>query len=150
MTTTAAHASATGRPAYTETMPCEPASACKARILVTLALSAWDLDELTDTGKLVVSELVGNAARHTCCHSIRVTVTRLASDRVRIAVIDKSTRMPGPRTAKVDDEHGRGLAVIAALAEDAGTDTFAWGKRAWAQLCTHGASRPARCTELPS
>lgn len=132
------HAAATGHPAYTETMPCEPESARKARILVALALSAWDLDDLIDAGKLVVSELVGNAARHTHCHSIRVTITRLAAGRVRVAVIDKSVKKAVPRTADVDDEHGRGLAVVAAVAEATGTDTFAWGKRSWAELSAPG------------
>ena len=66
-TTTAVHASATGDPAYSEVMPCEPESARTARMLVTLALSAWDLGELTDTAELIVSEFVGNAVRHTRC-----------------------------------------------------------------------------------
>jgi Histidine kinase-, DNA gyrase B-, and HSP90-like ATPase. len=111
-------------------------------MLVTLALSAWDLGELTDTAELIVSEFVGNAVRHTRCHHIQVTVTRLAPDLVRIAVIDRSTRRPAPRTAGADDEHGRGLAVVRALAEDTGTDTLARGKRVWAQLRTPGGEPP--------
>lgn len=137
-TTTAVHAAATGNPAYTETMPCEPESARKARVLVSLALGAWDLDAIVDAGKLVVSELVGNSVEHTGCHAIRVTVTRLSADRVRVAVIDKSAKKPVPRTAGPGDEHGRGLTVVAALAENTGTDTFTWGKRAWAELRTPG------------
>lgn len=147
MTTTAARAAATGHPAYTETMPCEPESARKARILLALALSAWDLDELTDDAKLVVSEFVGNAVEHTGCHSIRVTVTRLGPDRVRVAVIDKSRAKPAPRTESGDDEHGRGLAVVAALAESIGCDTFRWGKRTWAQLRIPAASPAENSTD---
>ncbi|MER5359048.1 ATP-binding protein [Streptomyces sp. NPDC002785] len=139
MTTTAVHAAATGHPAYTETMPCRPESARKARMLLTLALSAWDLDELLDDAKLVVSEFVGNSAKHTGCHLIRVTVTRLSPDRVRVAVIDKSVTKPAPRTATADAENGRGLAVVAALTETTGADTFRWGKRTWADLRIPGA-----------
>lgn len=73
----AAESCASARAAYTETMPCEPESAGKARVLVAVALSAWGLDALADAAKVVVSELVGNAVRHTGCHSIRVTLTRL-------------------------------------------------------------------------
>ncbi|MET7621279.1 ATP-binding protein [Streptomyces sp. NPDC005408] len=120
--------------AYTETMPCRPESARKARVLIARALSAWDLDGLTDSAKLVVSELVGNAARHTRCHSIRVTISRLDTDCVRIAVIDKSAKKAVPRVAPAGGEGGRGLAVVARLSEDTGTDPFSWGKRVWAQL----------------
>ncbi|MFI6688006.1 ATP-binding protein [Streptomyces sp. NPDC050485] len=133
-TTNAVHAAATGRPAYTETMPCEPASARKARILVALALSAWDLDALVEDGKVIVSEFVANSCEHTDCRNLRVTVIRLAPTCVRIAVIDKSVKLPARRTASADEENGRGLAVVAALATDSGTDTFTWGKRAWAEL----------------
>ncbi|MFF3128361.1 ATP-binding protein [Streptomyces sp. NPDC057908] len=141
MTTTAVHAAATGHPAYTETMLCRPESARKARMLLTLALSAWDLGELLDDAKLVVSEFVSNSAKHTGCRSIRVTVTRLGPDRVRVAVIDKSMTKPAPRTAAADDENGRGLTVIAALTETTGTDTFGWGKRTWADLRVPGAGQ---------
>ncbi|MFC4591800.1 AAA family ATPase [Sphaerisporangium corydalis] len=144
MTTTspAVHSSPTGRRTFAETMPCEPESARKARVLLSMALSAWELDELIDAGELVVSEFVGNAARHTRCRLIRVTITRLAADLVRVAVTDRSVRRPTPRTASVDDEGGRGLAIVAALAETTGTDTFTWGKRIWAQLRAPAAAQP--------
>ncbi|MGR8012213.1 ATP-binding protein [Streptomyces hypolithicus] len=135
MTHASVHASATGHPAYTETVPCRPESARKARILVCLALSTWHLDALSDDGKLIVSEFVGNTVKHTGCHSLRVTVTRLADDRVRIAVIDKSPKKAVARADGSEDESGRGLVVVAALASNTGTDTFTWGKRTWAELC---------------
>jgi len=123
-----------GHPAYTETLPCEAASARRARALVTTALSVWHLEALTDAGALVVTELIANCVRHTDCRAVRVTITRTTPGRVRIAVTDKSTAEPVARTAAGTDEHGRGLAVVAALAEGAGTDTFTWGKRIWADL----------------
>jgi anti-sigma regulatory factor (Ser/Thr protein kinase) len=127
---------ATGRPAYTQTFPCEPESARRARLLVAIALGAWDLACLADAGKLIVSELVANSVEHTACHHIRVTISRPAQDRVRIAVIDKDTREPTPRAASEEDEHGRGLFIVTALAADTGTDRFRWGKRVWADLLT--------------
>jgi hypothetical protein len=133
-TPTAVHISETGCPEYTETLPCEAASARKARILVALALSAWDLETMTETATVVVPGFVANCVTHTACHSIRVTVTRLAEGRVRVAVIDKATKKPAPRTATDLDENGRGLAVVAALAAGTSSDTFRWGKRAWAEL----------------
>lgn len=138
----AADRCASARAAYTETMPCQPESARKARELVAVALSAWGLDALADAAKLVVSELVGNAVRHTGCHSIRVTLTRLEDNSVRVAVIDRSVKKVVSRTAAADDENGRGLTVVDALAENTGTDTFTWGKRLWAQLRLPAADFP--------
>lgn len=53
---------------------------------------------------------------------------------MRVAVIDRSVKEVVFRAPTADDEHGRGLTVVDALAENTGTDTFTWGKRAWAQL----------------
>lgn len=35
-----------------------------------------------------------------------------------------------------EDESGRGLALVASLAEDWGSESLPWGKRVWAEL--HG------------
>jgi hypothetical protein len=123
-----------GRPSYSQTMPCAALSAGGARRLVRTALGVWGLDALSDEAELVVSELVGNAARHTRCRLIRVTVTRLAPDAARIAVTDTSNAPPVRREAGVEDVRGRGLAVVAALAFRWGTDPLPWGKRMWAEL----------------
>ncbi|WP_030549300.1 ATP-binding protein [Streptomyces albus] len=124
----------TGCPGYSETLPCEPKSAAAARRLVRAALAAWGMEDLADDGVLVVSELVSNAVRHARSHAIRVTVTRPGPTRVRIGVVDKSARTPVVREPGDEDEGGRGLALVGALAEDWGTDTLPWGKRVWAQL----------------
>jgi anti-sigma regulatory factor (Ser/Thr protein kinase) len=126
----------TGLPAYTRTFPSEPESARRARLLVVVAFGTWGFDSLAETGKLVVSELVANSVEHTACRSVRVTISRLAEERVRIAVIDKDANVPMARAASEQDEDGRGLLIVAALAAAAGTDTFRWGKRVWADLFT--------------
>ncbi|MFJ4624184.1 ATP-binding protein [Streptomyces sp. NPDC088812] len=124
----------TGYPGYSETLPREPESAGAARRLVRVALAAWELDELADDSSLIVSELVSNAVRHTRCRSIRVTVTRPDTARVRIGVVDRSRAHPEPRQPGAEDESGRGLALVKELAEDWGTDPLPWGKRVWAEL----------------
>ncbi|MFD9602843.1 hypothetical protein [Streptomyces sp. NPDC059970] len=48
---------------------------------------------------------------------------------------------PAPCKAAANDENGRGLTVIAALAETTGTDNFGWGKRIWADLHVPGAGQ---------
>ncbi|NEC93414.1 ATP-binding protein, partial [Streptomyces sp. SID12501] len=94
------------------------------------------------------SELVANTVEHTGCRHLRVTITRLGPDRVRIGVVDKSPTKPAPRTAQADEEHGRGLMVVAALPEKTGPDTFTWGKRVWAE-CVLEANPAAPQTPAP-
>lgn len=129
-----ARATGSRHPACTQSFPSEPESARRARHLVAAAFGAWGLDELTDAGRLVVTELVANSVEHTACRGLRVTISRLARGHVRIAVIDNDTAAPAPRAVSDEDEDGRGLLVIAALATATGTDTFSWGKRVWADL----------------
>ena len=76
MTMTDARPTATGAPGYTETMPCEPESARRARLLVSAALSAWGIGELAGVGVQIVAELVNNAIDHTRCRVVRVLVRR--------------------------------------------------------------------------
>lgn len=126
--------SATGCPSYTETLPCQAASAARARRLVTAALSAWRLDALVDAGVLVVTEFVANSVQHTSCRFVRVTVIRPTPGAVRIAVTDKSSKRPVRCHPCDADEHGRGLAIVDAVSASTGTDFFNWGKRQWAQI----------------
>ncbi len=135
-------ARSTGGPGYSRTLPCAFESAEPARVLVRTALAAWALGSLTDDAALVVSELVGNAARHTRSRLIRVSVTRLAEDTVLVAVVDRNReevvrRDPGP-----DDTNGRGLMLVEALTERWGVARSPWGKEVWARLRDVGAETP--------
>ncbi|WP_231905069.1 MULTISPECIES: ATP-binding protein [Streptomycetaceae] len=119
---------------FSQTLPCEAASARRARILVGAALSAWGMGGLADVGEVVVSELVGNAVTHARSRRLRVTATRLGDQRERVTVSDTDRRLPVPRAASADDEHGRGLAMVAPLSERWGTDVRRWGKLVWAEI----------------
>ncbi|MEU6462334.1 ATP-binding protein [Streptomyces sp. NPDC046976] len=124
----------TGHPGYSETLPRDPESAATARRLVCVALSTWGLDELTDDAVLIVTELVTNAVRHARRRSIRVMVERIAPRTVRVAVADFSHALPVPCAPKNDEEGGRGLALVVALATNWGADERRWGKVVWADL----------------
>ncbi|MEU6244069.1 ATP-binding protein [Streptomyces sp. NPDC047024] len=124
----------TGHPGYSETLPREPESAATARRLVRAACAAWGLRLAAENGALVVSELVANAVRHARRDSIRVVVERVAPGTVRVAVADFSRVLPEPCTPKDDEEGGRGVALVAALASNWGTDERRWGKVVWAEL----------------
>ncbi|MGW3122188.1 ATP-binding protein [Streptomyces sp. NPDC001107] len=125
---------AVGPPAYTETLPCKPETARRARLLVTAALNTWGIGELADAGTLIVSELVANAVRHTPCRLVRVSVRRVTNDLVRIGVTDKSHALPKMDLVTDGDETGRGLVMVDALSHRWGYDEMHWGKTVWAEL----------------
>jgi anti-sigma regulatory factor (Ser/Thr protein kinase) len=125
---------AVGPPGYTETLPCEPETARRARRLVSAALNTWGIGELADAGTLIVSELVSNAIRHTSCRLVRVSVRRVTNDLVRIGVTDKSHALPKMDLVTGGDETGRGLALVDALSHRWGYDEMRWGKTIWAEL----------------
>ncbi|MEU9981038.1 ATP-binding protein [Streptomyces sp. NPDC050856] len=124
----------TGHPGYSQTLPREPGSAATARRLVRVALTAWGLDDVAEDGALIVTELVANAVRHARRDSVRVVVERPGASRVRIGVVDLSKAPPMRGEPGPEDEGGRGLVLVAALAADWGTEPLPWGKRVWAEL----------------
>ncbi|KAB1141128.1 ATP-binding protein [Streptomyces luteolifulvus] len=129
-------------PAYSRTCRCEPSTAEIGRKLVRDALGAWDLDDLAGLAELIISELVANAVRHTSCQSIRLTVGRPSTTWVRVGVLDQAPwRLPVLSPADDDDEAGRGLLLIDAVACRWGYDLHSsgrrpWGKEVWAELLT--------------
>ncbi|MFJ4923444.1 ATP-binding protein [Streptomyces sp. NPDC088725] len=141
MTTTATRSNATGAPGYSETLPCEAASARRARSLVRDALTAWGLGCLVDSATLTVSELVANSTQHSGSRLIRVGIHLPMPDRVRIAVSDKSRAVPAVREAQNDEENGRGLWIVEEIAHQWGIDRRRWGKVVWAVLLVPGGAR---------
>ncbi|WP_345052925.1 ATP-binding protein [Streptomyces rameus] len=123
---------ADGSPVITSVLPREAASVPVARRLVRHTLADWRLPALVDTAELVIAELSANAVQHARHSVFRVTVQRYPADRVRVAVIDKSTAVPALRPLDDEAEGGRGLALVAALSCQWGTDLLGWGKRVWA------------------
>ncbi|WP_234046299.1 ATP-binding protein [Streptomyces adelaidensis] len=120
-------------------MRCEPEAARTARLLVMASLNTWGLNALTDVGTLIIAELFSNAVRHTSCRLVRVSVQRIADDRVRISVTDKNRGLPELGGGDRDQEGGRGLLLIDALADRWGYDLLGpiarpAGKRCWAEL----------------
>jgi two-component sensor histidine kinase len=119
---------------FAENMERVPESAAAARQLVTDALGAWDLVQLTDTAALVLSELVSNAVNHARGEGMRVSVIRRADRRVRLSVIDRDRTRPQVRPMTPDGEGGRGLVLVNAVSAVWGVDLLPGGKRVWADL----------------
>ncbi|MEU1130135.1 ATP-binding protein [Streptomyces sp. NPDC005900] len=131
---TAARPSTNTTPGYIERMPCEPASARRARLLVSAALHTWGIGGLTEAGEQVVAELVNNAIDHTRCRVVRVLVMRPTGGVVRIGVTDTCEDVPEMRNLDDDSEGGRGLCLVEALSWRWGYDRHRRGKVVWAEL----------------
>ncbi|WP_236653625.1 SpoIIE family protein phosphatase [Streptacidiphilus melanogenes] len=115
-------------------VPLEPAAVAGLRAQVRARLRAWGLAEVAGTVELMVSELVTNAIRH----ATGPVELRLLRDRGLICeVADGSSVSPRMRRARSEDEGGRGLFLVAQLAERWGTRfTSGGGKVIWAELKT--------------
>ncbi|MEU0413792.1 SpoIIE family protein phosphatase [Streptomyces griseorubiginosus] len=119
-----------GRVAQWE-LPSDPAVVSRSRAAVTGQLAAWGLEELSFTVELIASELVTNAIRH-ATGPVRL---RLLRDRALICeVSDGSGTSPRLRRARTEDEGGRGLFLVAQLAERWGTRYTPDGKIIWTEL----------------
>src|SRR4051812_11693164 len=90
-----------------------------ARRIVRRALADWGQPDLSDNAQLLASELLTNALSHGAGPRISFTVY-LTEHRVGIEVRDGSPARPVLCHAAPEDESGRGLILVDALAD-------AWG-----------------------
>lgn len=97
--------------------PRTPRSVGRARHELETALKGWGLEDLTDSAALVLSELFTNAVVHArvAGRDVQTRYVRMAGG-VRIEVHDAGEGRPEVRAAADDDEAGRGLALVNALA----------------------------------
>ncbi|MER6500281.1 SpoIIE family protein phosphatase [Streptomyces sp. NPDC001455] len=112
-------------------IPAEPSAVASARQHAADQLAAWGLDEAVFTTELVVSELVTNAIRY---GSPPIQLRLLFHDHTLICeVSDTSSTAPHMRRARVLDENGRGLLLVAQLTGHWGTRPTPHGKTIWAE-----------------
>lgn len=118
-----------------------------ARLHTRLVMGEWGLGHLTDSAELVVSELVTNgvqASQGLDGHwfggqhipgppPVRLWL-RSDGASVLVEVWDGSEVTPQPADAGPDQEYGRGLTIVQALAEETGVRWLddATGKVCWA------------------
>lgn len=109
----------------------EPTAVAQARKWLIRTLAAWNMQELEFVAELVVSELVTNAIRYGC----RPIQLRLICDTALICeVSDGSSTAPHLRRARIFDEGGRGLLIVAQLTRRWGTRQTPTGKTIWAEI----------------
>ncbi|MFG2123148.1 ATP-binding protein [Streptomyces sp. NPDC048710] len=116
----------------------ELTSVREARRLVTAQLGDWAVDSLADTAKLLVSELVTNALRHTR-GPLRLNL-RLRDSRLLCEVEDTESAGPVRNVADPDAEGGRGIELLELLADAWGSVRTATGKITWFELQAEGRS----------
>jgi len=116
----------------TSTLAPEPRSAGAARATVRDTLERWGQPDLADTACLLVNEILTNAIQHARC-PIRMHLCRAANE-IIVEVTDDSPQFPERRLPGDDEEDGRGLQVVDALATSWGTRLAVPGKTVWCTL----------------
>ncbi|WP_167542436.1 ATP-binding SpoIIE family protein phosphatase [Streptomyces himastatinicus] len=108
----------------------DPVTVASARSWASRRLDAWGLADASYITELVVSELVTNAIRH----AEGPIQLRLIRDRTLICeVSDASSTAPHMRRARLSDEGGRGLLLVAQLTQRWGTRHTHTGKTIWCE-----------------
>ncbi len=125
-----------GNPTEAEVpLPSRPESAAAARRLTqVIVLRQWGLTpKMTEDAVLLVSELVGNAVRHT---GARVFGLRMRRRRgwIRVEVRDPSRGLPCLMPVQEMDISGRGLFLVDKLSDRWGVDLLPRGKTTWFEM----------------
>jgi anti-sigma regulatory factor (Ser/Thr protein kinase) len=109
--------------------PVDPEAAGAARERTAHTLAEWGLDREADTTEIIVSELVTNALRH-ATGPIELRLTR-HDHTLSCEVSDGSGTFPQLQRARLEDEGGRGLFMVAQLCRRWGTRPTDSGKVIW-------------------
>lgn len=116
------------------------------RRITAAHLRLWDLATLIEPATLVVSELVTNAIQHCEGAPVNLRVKHYA-DELRVEVADGTPKLPKPRVAGPDDESGRGLLIVAAIAREWGVSCD--GEMTWCSLAIPQGVRVSTVHSLP-
>ncbi|GHD44556.1 ATP-binding protein [Streptomyces galbus] len=112
-----------------------PESAATARRLAqVVVLRQWGLSPRTaEDVVLLVSELVGNAVRHTGARAFGLRMRR-PRGRIRVEVRDPSRALPCLLPVQETDLSGRGLFLVDKLSDRWGVDLLPRGKTTWFEM----------------
>ncbi|MGK5627916.1 ATP-binding protein [Streptomyces sp. URMC 123] len=125
-----------GNPTVEEVrLPSRPESAGTARRLTqSVVLRHWGLSpQIAEHAVLLVSELVGNAVRHTGARTFGLRMVR-PRGRLRVEVRDPSRGLPCLMPVQEMDISGRGLFLVDKLSDRWGVDLLPRGKTTWFEM----------------
>ena len=120
-------------------LPPSPRSVPVARHLSREVLRAWQAPQDTGDVELLVTELVANVVDHVGGGSALSLELEYSDGWLRIAVTDGSAIRPVVGELRGDQPRGRGMQIVAAIADDWGVDDVSDGKRIWFVLDSRSA-----------
>jgi anti-sigma regulatory factor (Ser/Thr protein kinase) len=97
-------------------------------------LDRWGALAASEEAELLVTELATNVFKHVGEGASATLILEWKGERIRMELHDKSPVLPTVRTARLDDEGGRGLHLLAGLAVDWGAILTAAGKAVWCEI----------------
>ncbi|WP_205697892.1 SpoIIE family protein phosphatase [Conexibacter sp. SYSU D00693] len=120
-------------PPVTFALDARPSAVREGRAAVSATLTGWHVaGDVVADAVLVASELVTNAVLHGAA-PIELRVRR-SSSHVMLEVRDGATVPPQKMRPDADEEHGRGLQLVASLSDRWGTRPLDGGKAVWCTL----------------
>jgi anti-sigma regulatory factor (Ser/Thr protein kinase) len=111
-----------------------PAEVRLLRRAVAGQLAQWGVAQVVEEAELVVTELATNVIKHVGEGASATLILEWDRERLRVEMHDKSSSVPAPVMAGCEDECGRGLHLLAALAADWGAALTAVGKSVWCEI----------------
>jgi anti-sigma regulatory factor (Ser/Thr protein kinase) len=147
-----------GHLAFRLSMPRVARSVATARHRVRHLMLQRGLQQIAAEAELLTSELAANAVQHATGQEFAVAVN-ISAGLIVVEVFDSQPRIPVVCEPDATRECGRGLATVAALAQNWGAVRCPPGKCVWFALqvppCTglgteHGAGRPRQATRWPT
>jgi len=110
-------------------VPGRPGAVSDARHFMADLCRDWGLNAVCDTATLLVSETVTNSIVHGRS-DVELTV-QYDTPTLRVGIADHDRTMPERRETMTQQEGGRGLWLVEALADEWGVEPAPDGKRVW-------------------
>lgn len=118
----------------------QPANLRLARAFAVRQSDRWLLGDASWAVALAVAELTTNAVVHAMTPFSLELIK--SEDEIQVRVRDGSDRLPTLARGGADDDRGRGLRIVQAIARSWGVVTLDSGKVVWCRLATDGSSAP--------
>jgi anti-sigma regulatory factor (Ser/Thr protein kinase) len=137
-------------PSAFRSFPPAPESVGRARQFASRTLASWGADHLEDDVRVVASELATNALLH--ARTEFILGLTLDGDRLRVTMADRSATQPRMRRFDSSESAtGRGLRMVAELAQAWGVEKDGVGKAVWCEFSVASPStgRAGEAAQVP-